>query len=453
MYKKSKHPNFYSPNEWQCKAFLDKSNIVVLSGTAGSGKSRVAGEKINAFAMKYPGVSGLILRKAARELNNTVLIPFENQVLGRDTPVIRKKSESCYVYPNGSYIFYGGMFDEKERVKIRGIGAEGGIDFIWMDEFNAFSSDDFEEAMARLRGTRAPWKQLLGTTNPDSKGHWIYKNLIETEKASFYSTTWKDNPRLKETDYGQMLAQLSGVRYLRLAEGQWVSTEGAVYESFDTSIHMIEPFEIPFHWRRIRSIDFGLRNPFVCQWWAIDHDGRMYRYRELYGTEKIVADWAVLINALSGNEKYEDTICDHDAEGRATLERYGIMSRTAYKEILSGIEAVVSRLRIQKDGKPRIYLVRNAVKHVDQKLLSLKKPVCTEDEIPSYMYEKSIDGKPNKEEPIKKDDHGLDAMRYAVAYVDNLSNKDYSYIDVSHTISKRDDLFGDLFPGNPFLRK
>jgi len=53
-------------------------------------------------------------------------------------------------------------WDEKERVKIRGIGAEGGLDFIWMDEFNAFSADDFEEAMARLRGKtkRRPSKNI-----------------------------------------------------------------------------------------------------------------------------------------------------------------------------------------------------------------------------------------------------------------------------------------------------
>jgi hypothetical protein len=72
-------------------------------------------------------------------------------------------------------------------------------------------------------------------------------------------------------------------------------------------------------WRKIRAIDFGYVNPFVCQWWAIDNDGRMFRYRELYMTGRTVKDHADKINLLSSGESYEATICDHDAEDRATL--------------------------------------------------------------------------------------------------------------------------------------
>ena len=46
---------------------------------------------------------------------------------------------------------------------------------------------------------------------------------------------------------------------------------------------MIEPFDIPREWRVYRSYDFGYAKPFSCAWWAVDHDGVIYRILELYG--------------------------------------------------------------------------------------------------------------------------------------------------------------------------
>ena len=34
-------------------------------------------------------------------------------------------------------------------------------------------------------------------------------------------------------------------------------------------------------------VDFGYTNPFTCQWWAMDHDGRLYLYREIFHQEII----------------------------------------------------------------------------------------------------------------------------------------------------------------------
>jgi hypothetical protein len=75
-----------------------------------------------------------------------------------------------------------------------------------------------------------------------------------------------------------------------------------VYEGWDRAVHLIDRFDIPADWRRIRSIDFGYTNPFVCQWWAIDPDGRMYRYREIYRTRRLVSDHAAEIRKLSAGE-------------------------------------------------------------------------------------------------------------------------------------------------------
>ena len=55
--------------------------------------------------------------------------------------------------------------------------------------------------------------------------------------------------------------------------------------------------------------------------------------------------------------------------------------------------------------------------------MEAKRPLCTEQEIDGYVWEKAADGRPNKEQPVKADDHGCDAKRYAVAYADGLGVK------------------------------
>jgi len=213
------------------------------------------------------------------------------------------------------------------------------------------------------------------------------------------------------------------VRYLRLRKGLWVAAEGTVYEEYDPAIHKIAAFPIPKEWRRIRVIDFGYTNPFVCQWWAQDPEGRLYRYRELYGTKKIVADWAVEINRLSEGESIEATVADHDAEDRATLDKAGIYSVPAIKDVTPGIQAVAKRLRRREDGKPGLYLVEGALVSRDSALDDARKPACTEEEVDCYVWAKGQDGKPNKEIPVKENDHGLDATRYAVAFFDGVGEQ------------------------------
>lgn len=177
----------------------------------------------------------------------------------------------------------------------------------------------------------------------------------------------------------------------------------------------------PANWKCLRSIDFGYRNPFVCQWWAVDTDDRMYLYREIYMTGRTVRAHAEQINYLSEGEVYVDTLSDHDASDRATLEEHGIYTTAARKDVTTGIEAVQERLRIQGDGKPRLYFMRDSLVEVDVSLRERFKPTCTEEEILAYVYPDVKEGKTDDERPVKVDDHGMDAMRYAVMGLENVS--------------------------------
>lgn len=69
------------------------------------------------------------------------------------------------------------------------------------------------------------------------------------------------------------------------------------------------------------------------------------------------------------------------------------------------------------DGKPRIFLLASATHERDEDLAESGKPTSTMEEIPGYVWRvKNIKGRmTDTDEPLKSDDHGCDAMRYAVA--------------------------------------
>lgn len=389
--------------------------MLLLTGSAGGGKSRCAAEKVHAYCQKYPGSTWLILRKA-REWTGHSIVPFMWQsIMGRDASIRFNKSDGSFFYPNGSVIYSGGMMDDKQRESVRSIGGDGGLDGAWFEEANAFTRLDFEEIIGRVRHTAADWQQIILSTNPGPPTHWIYTDLILNGGASVYYSHAGQNPN-NSPAYLKNLEKLTGMMRERLVLGKWVQAEGAIYDEFDPAIHIVD--ECPEFVRRFRVVDFGYANPFVCQWWGMDTDGRMYRYRELYVTRQLVEDLTPRIVKLSEGEYIEATIADHDAEDRATMERHGIVTQPAVKDVSPGIQAVKMRMKVQKDGKPRIFYKRNALVEIDPLLEADRLPTCTEDELPGYAWSKTPDGKPNKEQPVKMNDHGCDTTRYGVMYLD-----------------------------------
>jgi phage terminase large subunit len=197
-----------------------------------------------------------------------------------------------------------------------------------------------------------------------------------------------------------------------------------IYEEWDADVHLIPHKDPPKEWRRVWVVDFGYTHPLCFQSWAIDPNGTAYRYFEIYQTHLLVEDLAALITIWRRNNKEpepEAIVCDWDAEGRATLERHLETNTTpANKNVLEGIEAVKSKLKVREDtGKPAIMLMRDSLYAVDPDLSEAKLPTCTEEEVEGYEW----DDVKKKEQPKKIDDHGCDDVRYLAMYeTDNTLN-------------------------------
>lgn len=411
----------YQPHGAALELFESDAPEFVIEGAAGTGKSRAALEKLHNFAMEYAGLRALIVRKTRTSLTQTGLVTYERQVLPPDSGIKLRSAEQEYRYPNGSIIAVGGL-DNTAKI----MSSE--FDLIFVQEATEASEDEWEMLTTRLRHSIAPYRQIIGDCNPDAPSHWL-KRRSEAGKTVMRTSVHEDNPTLfdrekqewtaKGKEYLARLEQLSGIRYQRLRLGLWVQAEGAVYESFNRNMHIINRFQIPDYWTRYWTIDFGFTNPFVAQFWAEDADGRLYRYREIYKTKRLVEDHARHIIELTENEpRPAAIICDTDAEDRATLERHlGMKTVAAYKAVSPGIQAVESRLRKAGDGKPRLFFMRDSLVERDEYLMEAKKPCATEEEIEAYVWDTSADLRKG-EKPLKKDDHGLDCVRYLVAEID-----------------------------------
>jgi hypothetical protein len=422
----------YAPRGAALEVFHRREPEVLLDGPAGTGKSRACLEKLHLAAMKYPQMRGIIVRKIRADLGEAAIQTFDTHVLSPHDGVHKVGGDNVrhYDYPNGARIVVAGL-DRDAKV----MSAE--YDMAYAQEATELDEEEWEKLTTRLRNGQMPYQQLIADCNPDKPTHWLNQRCNAGQTVRL-SSRHHDNPRLWDgeqwTEYGAAymgaLERLTGARRDRLFKGLWVAAEGMIYlETWDRTRNLIDnPWGglPPAEWERFWSVDFGYTNPFVCQMWAQAPDRELYLYREIYYTQRLVEDHArQLQSLLARDRKPSAIICDHDAEDRATLERHlGMDTVAARKDVTLGIQAVSERLRPAMNGKPRLFIVKGALVERDPKLVDAKKPTCTEEEIEGYVWS----DRTRREEPVKEDDHGMDAKRYMVV------NRDWPMSDALHVV-------------------
>lgn len=408
----------YEPRGGALRLMRCRDKQILIEGPAGTGKTLATLTKIDAVLRRWPGARGLIVRKTRASMTQSVLVTYEEKVLPEGDPIksgVQRAHRASYVYPNGSELVVGGM-DNPDRV----MSTE--YDIIGAFEATELTEDDHEKLTTRLRNNVVPFQQLVEDCNPAGPQHWLNQRCLKGQTTRILSRH-EDNPSVTP-DYLDTLRALTGARRLRLYDGKWAAQEGLVYEEWGDA-NLVDEMPAGWDaWPRYRSIDFGFTNPFVCQWWAKDPDSRLYMYREIYRTKRLVEDHARDIVALSAGERFESTVADHDAEDRATLERHGVKTVPARKDIGVGIQAVQARIRAAGDGRPRLFVLRGALVEADEGLIEAKKEYSTEQEFGEYVWPKTKpqkdtqDGKALKEVPVDDHNHGMDALRYMVMHLD-----------------------------------
>jgi len=224
----------WQPLPWQVNPFTDCSLALLFTGGAGGGKSRLAAEMLHTFLQANKNAMGLMLRKTRQSMTNSTVLFFEREIVHGDRRMQHFPSKHRFEYSNGSILAYGGMQDEEQREQVRSIGQAGGVDMVWLEEANRFTEADYNEVLARLRGTAGPYNQIILTTNPSAPSHWIHRRLMNDKQAAVYQSFARDNLYNPPT-YLTTLGMLTGMERARLLEGRWAQAEGIVYAEFDDS--------------------------------------------------------------------------------------------------------------------------------------------------------------------------------------------------------------------------
>lgn len=407
-------------------------------GGYGSGKSLILCI-INIIWGVVHGGEYVIARQFMPELRRTTMQVFK-ELLPKDLLIEERVADAQFRIKSqhGEAKFHFVGLDEPG--KLDSLNLSG----VSIDE----ASQTGEEAMLKLQGrlrNKKGLRKLLLVGNP--KGHdFVYQYFIKQDcfspiqdpitkktitveaqkrKYRIVIAPSTENRHLPPGYVAQMLSSYSKERIERDIMGSFDAFQGQIYTEFRRDIHVIKPFKVPEEWTRFVGGDQGFVNPAAFVWCAMDYDGNIYAYREFYqsgwhideivkGNRRPGFEGKGLVE-LSRGEKLEGVWIDPSTKANRGKES----DFTTYTENLpqnwslipannsvsTGIDRVKQFLRTdERTGKPRLFIFDTCSNLVDQMV--------------QYRWKELAPGaeanQNQKEEPVKKDDHAVDALRYAV---------------------------------------
>jgi hypothetical protein len=290
---------------------------------------------------------------------------------------------------------------------------------ILIDELTRNDRKIFDFLNMRMRWAGIPDTKFVGATNPGGIGHlWVKKLWIDRDFSgesydpadfAFVRAKYTDNKYL-DAAYERQLNSLPEKLRKAYKDGNWDVFEGQFFGEFNRDRHVVEPFAIPTEWKRFCGIDYGTAAPFCCLWGAVDYEGNVWIYRELYEQGLTGYEQAMrILAAESQHEGYLTRFADPSMWARTqavsvgksyTLEsvadqyqRAGLQLQPANNDILSGCNAIREALR---EGKLKIFSTcRNLIRTL---------PALVHDERKPEIYD------------TKGEDHAVDALRYLLMH-------------------------------------
>jgi hypothetical protein len=165
----------------------------------------------------------------------------------------------------------------------------------WIEEAGQYPSPDpIFRLFGALRSAGGVPVQLILTGNPGGPGQtWIRERyeMVPFPKAArilikglpngthhqvaVIPSRLLDNQILMQRDpgYASRLTMVGNPALVRAwLEGDWNAIEGAFFAEWIEARHVVAPFEVPPHWLRFRSMDWGSASPFSVGWWAVASD-------------------------------------------------------------------------------------------------------------------------------------------------------------------------------------
>jgi PBSX family phage terminase large subunit len=345
------------------------------------------------FVINGPPGELVMIGKTERTLKRNVIDPLITMYGARNISTVGMGKGEIHIF--GRRVYLVGANDERAEQKIRGASFVGA----YCDEITLYPESFWIMLLSRLR---SPGARLYGTTNPDGPFHWLKVNYLDKglEHLKKWHFTLDDNPYLDPAYVAALKQEYTGLWYKRFILGLWCIAEGAVYDMWDEAIHIIDkPDGTADHY--IVSIDYGTNNPCAFLLTGIRGNNATVE-REYYydsnekGRQLTDAQYSKALKEFIGTTPVRSIIIDPSAASfKVQLRNDGFTNlKDADNSVIDGIRLVSSMLQ---GGRLKVCRTcPNLIKEFSSYVWDAKKQVKGEDE------------------PVKKFDHALDALRYAV---------------------------------------
>ena len=340
------------------------------------------------------------------------------------------QNPSSYIWKNGGVTYCFGMQEARSL-----LGARFDAGFVCQSEQLTLPDWEFLSHRCGRAGNWLdingnPYGQIWGDCNPDAEGHWIPKRHA-AGKLDLFEATFQDNIMFFQdgqwTPHGQarvahLKETITGPRALRLIEGKWTSTEGAIFPEFNRDEHVID--YLP-NWLLdyvvYQGIDYGHSDPTVCLWVAHNTDtDEMVCFKEWRMSNARIEEHIEAIYENSEDMDITLRVADHDAQMNHQLEYAGLGTENAQKEkgsVLRGLDLI--RLRLRR-GTLKFYEGMSI--EDDPLIVERDDPLDTITEFGLYKHksrDKHVGDSTVDDLPAKgQSDHGIDALRYIIDIVD-----------------------------------
>jgi len=358
--------------------------VIIVYGGAGSGKSYTTALYLITTALQEPELHILVSRKANPSLKLSAWQLVKNLLDKLEVPYTVKYSEQTITLPNSSVFVFRGM-DDSEKIKSME------FHYAWLEEATEFEQEDFLQVKLRLRRARPSGRKnkVILTFNPVPS--WIQSYFFEEKRepdVAVVQTTYLDNPFLSK-EYITLLQQLkhqSKTHYQIYVLGEFTIPEHIVYDNWET----LDKNEMPAEFDEIiYGVDFGFNNPSAVLKIGLK-DGDVYVLDEIYRQYLTNADLIELLKTFV-HDKRAVLYCDSAEPQRIEeLRRADFSAQASNKNVKDGIDFLKRRT---------IYIT----KHCTNTLREIK----------TYSWKHDVKGNVT-DEPVKFDDHTMDALRYAV---------------------------------------
>lgn len=304
----------YTPTPKQ-QLFHDATEFDVLfGGSVGGGKSCALLMHAIRECVRYPGLRVGAFRRSYPELKESLLAELAQRDFARGVGAVWNGTEYELKFPNGSLI----MFRYAETVPDATRRQGGQYQLLVFDERTLTPPDVVTYLETRLRTGRAevPVRGIRSSANPGGPGHGAVRlryvdatnhgQKIAVDKRGrtvrFIPSRMEDNPHLNP-EYEADLALLPEVLRKALREGDWGAFAGQMFREISYDRHVVDPITLPATWRRYNGIDWGYTAPWCVLWAAVDEDGRVWVYREIYETQVGEAEQARRILAAETDDE------------------------------------------------------------------------------------------------------------------------------------------------------